>query len=567
MIEAIYQLGKELLEKEKEERKEWYWEEPKADRVLILEFENGKFKEINEAKNVHSLAGKLLYKKVRASRRCNASTPTFYFNVRNPSKSINCLKAVINWLKDYGYDLKVEIDENLEKVLKNHSKNLNPREKILITVKVNGKFPGEIKELVEAFKKGYTEDLGFTDGKCSLCGRKTKVSGKKAPFSFYTIDKIGYISGFSEKYHKRGFPLCFDCFQSLERAKEFLKDRKFQLAKGAPKYQIIPSLVLSDGENLKVSELLEIDKLKKLNLSEEQEVHLSDAEEDILNYLKELPDILTLHFLFVEGNLSQERIRLYIQDVFPSRLKELFKAKRFAQEVSGLESFTGKEFTFTTLSKFFYDKKAKKKETNKNFLELLDRVFRRAPYSEEVLIKHLLEGIREAYHSELSNEKGSLRTRIIEALASYLFVKRATEKQAEEKMGKENLKKFVESLNFLQKPEEKGLFLLGVLVQKLLDRQYLERKSKPFLKKLSSFKLNQRGFEKLLPEVVSKLENYEAFKKKEKEIYQLAAEYFSQSPSKWRINPEKMNFVFALGMGLKEKIYKEILKEEKDDKE
>ena len=571
MIEAIYNLGRELL---KEDKTPWFYEKPEAQRVLILKFENGEFKGIDENKNISEIWQKLLYKRVRASRRCNSSSPTFYLNTSEPLKSLSCLKSIFNWLSKYGYETPINLEEEklLEK-LNEKVQNLNKKEKVLLTVEIDGKLPGEIEDLVEAFKRGYVEDLGYKDGTCSLCGRETKVSGRKSPFSFYTIDKPGYISGFQERFHYRGFPICFDCFRALERAKSFLEKKTFNLAKGTPKYLIVPSLIVSQEGHLEVSKILEIENLKrKVSLSSEQEARLSDTEDDILDYLKELEDALTFHFLFIKKSNAQEQIKLHIQDVFPSRLRELFRVKSKVEKLIDLK----REFTFSTISQFFYDKNSKSKSVKKEFLEIVDRVFRKSPVSESLLISNLLNGIREEYLRELSREGGNLTWKVREALASFLFVKEATENSLEETMEEnKTLKEFVDSLPIFnpKNPEEKAIFLLGTLTQKLLEKQYSERKSKPFLKKLSSFKLNQRGFEKLVGEVIEKLENYNAFTSFESKIHQLMSSYFAKSKPKWGINEERMNFLFTVGMGLKNEVYEAVEKElkrikgGKDDKE
>ncbi len=559
MIEAIYKLGKELL---KDDKTPWFYEKPEADRVLILKFKNGKFVGINEDKNISKLWNKLLFKRVSASRRCNSSTPTFFLNLGKPEKTISCLESIVNWLYKKGYKLPVKIDKKeLLLALKKKTTELKGKERIILTLEVDGKLPGEIEELVETFKRGYLEDMGYQDGVCSLCGKKTKVSGKKSPFRFYTIDKPGYISGFSKNFHHRGFPLCFDCFRALEKAKSFLSDKKFTLASGAPKYTVIPSMTLSRSGDLEVLRLLEIEELRKeIPLSDDQRVRLSDAEEDILNYLKELQDTLTFHFLFVQKRQSQEIIKLHIQDVFPSRLGELFKVKEIVENLVPLK----REFTFSTISKFFYDRNSKSKEVRKEFLEIVDRVFKGAPVSENRLLSNLLGGVREEYYKELSSEGGNLGEKAREALAAYLFVKGATENYQEEVMEEpKNLREFVDSLSFFnpQNPEEKGLFLLGALTQRLLEEQYKTRKSKPFLKKLSSFKLNQRGFENLVAEVMDKLESYGAFGASERKIQEVMSFYFAHAKPKWKIPQERMNFVFISGMGLKNKVYEAVSKE------
>jgi len=51
------------------------------------------------------------------------------------------------------------------------------------------------------------------------------------------------------------------------------------------------------------------------------------------------------------------------------------------------------------------------------------------------------------------------------------------------------------------------------------------------------------------------MEAYEVFGKFERELFDLASEYFAQSNEPWKLNLEEMNFVFAVGMGMKNKIY------------
>jgi CRISPR-associated protein Csh1 len=557
MIEALYTLGKELLE---EEDKEWVWEEPEADYLLILKFSNGKPRGVEVRKDIPSFGRKLLFKRIRASRRCNSSTPTIYLNLAEPEKTVSCLRAIFGWLEKYGYRVNLDLGTALEK-LKEWMKERNfSKERVLLTTEIDGKLPGEIPELVKAFKKGFLKDMGFEDGICSLCGEKKKVSGLKSPFAFYTLDKIGFISGFSKDSHFRGFPICFDCFRALEEAKSFLEKHRFRLAKGAPFYWLVPNLIKHTGEGLELDHiyyLYDIESLRKqLKLTEGEEQRLADVQEDLLDYLKELKDSVSFHFIFVSKKQAQELIKLHIQDVFPSRLKELFEVKHFAERLSGID-----EFTFSTLSSFYYEPNSKDRQVEKEFLELLDRIFRKIPVSELALIRRLLKGVQSAYYEEVNGKERSLQKKIQEAFASYLFAKFSTEGIMEEPKAT-SVKEFVDNLPLLREAEEKGLFLIGVLTQALLKSQALARKgSKPFLKKLAGFRLNQRGFEKLTVELLDKLESYEAFGKKERKLFELASWYFSQAKPNWNLTLERMNFIFAVGMGMKEKVYG-ILKQE-----
>ena len=172
-----------------------------------------------------------------------------------------------------------------------------------------------------------------------------------------------------------------------------------------------------------------------------------------------------------------------------------------------------------------------------------------------MLIKFLLNGIRQAYKEELEGEGKKIPYKSLDALASFLFVKATTEGIMSE-IKNDDIRSLIESLPLLKLPEAKGLFLLGILTQRLLDKQAGSREgNKPFLKKLSGFKLNEMGFKKLMPELREKMEAYEVFGKFERELFDLASEYFAQSNEPWRLSLEEMNFIFAVGMGMKNKVY------------
>jgi len=568
MIEALYNYGKVVLRETS-----GFQEEPSADVLLILDFDaSGNLESISLNRNISEVKDKLLYKKVRAAKRCNASSPTFYLNLKEPEKSVNsCLKGIFSHLKKFA-DSPIPEPSDYTQVLSKLKAYLSQvsfskKERVLLTVRFDGKFPAEIPALKSAFIKAIASDAGFSkkelvEGTCSLCREKKLVSGKKSPLACYTLDKIGYISGFSEKFHFRGFPLCYECYTLLEAAKNLVFKHTYTISRGAPKYIVIPNPVLSQ-ENTKVPEIKEIfeafydrEEFKKvLKLTEVERQKLTDSDEEILDLLKELKDILTLHFVFIEKQQAREVIKLYVQDVYPSRIKELFEAKTWVEKV--LEYKTpGREFTLGVLWRFFAKLDEHSKATfTKEFLELLDKIFRKVPYSQGLLVKILLNGIRRAYYESLETSNLTISFVAYDAFACYLFVKSATEgKMAEIK--KENVKEFLESLPLLKEPEAKGLFLLGVLTQRLLEEQSKEREgSKPFLKKLAGFKLDERGFKKLLPELMDKLEAYEAFGAGEAKLLELLSEYFAISPSPWRLNLEEMNFIFAIGMGMKRKVY------------
>ena len=571
MIEAIYNLGKLLKDKG-----------ANIDVLVVAEIEKGKLKSIYTTNKFD--VKKLEYKEVRAPNRCNSDVPVIKLETRfrerekaekAAKKKVDCLRKILNRLRkiestvpELNEETLIELHQKLSDIL--FDSNFGRGEMVFLALKFDDKFPGEIPQLMKAAKELSFEEMKFEDGVCALCGKRTKVSGLKFPFSFYTIDKPGYIPGLTKELHKRGFPVCSECLEVVEKAKKELEEHKFSLVREAPKYFLVPDFTLNRTSDVNAKEVIEIiydydfvKKLEKLKLSTSELERLSEDNEDILFILNQFDDFISFHFVFIQKNQSQEQIKLHIPDVFPSRIRELFSVKEFIDR--NFYSNLGKEFTLKVLSQFF-PRTGKDKLPQKEFLDLIDSVFRKIPYSEEVLIKHLLQGIRNAYFKDISEKTRSLPYRSFDALTSYLFVKAATEEDMED-LKKGSIRNLTESLPLLKKPEEKGIFLLGVLTQRLLDRQTSERGgAAPFLKKLKGFRLDRRDFEGLPLKLREKLDEYGAFKGMEREIFDVAMEYFSQSNS-WNLSVERMNFVFAVGMGMKNAVYNQIFGGGKDDKE
>ena len=106
----------------------------------------------------------------------------------------------------------------------------------------------------------------------------------------------------------------------------------------------------------------------------------------------------------------------------------------------------------------------------------------------------------------------------------------------------------------LNTPAKRGIFLLGALTQMLLNKQYLDRNSKPFMKKLKGLKMDERDIKALLPDVQNKLEEYDSFDKGKRIIAQEASKYILEAGENWKLTVDEINFFFSCGMNLFEEI-------------
>lgn len=72
---------------------------------------------------------------------------------------------------------------------------------------------------------------------------------------------------------------------------------------------------------------------KTLSLKREVKKRFIGDEDEILDYLADAEDSMTVNLLFLRKSNSAERILLLIEDVFPSHLREIFNAKEQVDKI------------------------------------------------------------------------------------------------------------------------------------------------------------------------------------------------------------------------------------------
>jgi CRISPR-associated protein Csh1 len=380
------------------------------------------------------------------------------------------------------------------------------------------------------------------------------------------LDKPHFIhGGFRRKEFV--FPVCYECGLKLKEGWNFVvRNLTFNFA-GKLKFHLIPELVIEDKEKLKwLVEKRLLKTAKKVDgLSEEAKDKLVQDERRILKKISEEKNYFTVHLLFLKKRNDEEKINLYLYGIYPSRLKELFEFKGYIDRLLGIN------FNYSTVWDFF------KKDYQKQFYEYTRSTFKGVPFNNVLLLKILLEKLK-----QLLNEKKRLNTferDLKKALGVYLFSLLTSGglnmegKNSNCLEGSQTLEEFLDCFPLLRGSAERGLFLLGVLTEKLLEVQ--EKRldgNKPFLKKLKGLKMGKRDFKNLFTEVVAKLEEYNqasdfrVLTKKVKKVIEKTAQYLLSSQD-WKLSDKEANFIFACGMGLSQKVF-EILdkKSSKKDK-
>ncbi|MCD6518968.1 MAG: hypothetical protein J7M05_03480, partial [Anaerolineae bacterium] len=311
------------------------------------------------------------------------------------------------------------------------------------TLTFNGKFMSEIPVIQEHFGKSRRKraSKSFSKGICAVCGKIKEVSGDISPFTFYTIDKPGYVvGGFDKSLAYKAFPLCYDCRDLIQRGRQHVEENlKFSfVSQSHIQYLLIPDFIF--GTEPVHQEVLDIltkertQRQRRLHSLKHQELRrITDDEEDILSLLSEEQDVMTFHFLFMTHQQSRETIELYIQDVYPSRLRALLDAKVTVERLMRLprEDGTWREYTFTyaTVYRFFSKADPTKRDPDllRHFYDLVDRTFRGVPVSIRYLIPFLVRQIRHDVVTPDRRDQGQYRFTIQDALATLLFVQLVTQ--------------------------------------------------------------------------------------------------------------------------------------------
>ena len=454
----------------------------------------------------------------------------------------SCLEMVKGSLEKSQNKIKTEITERIKDIGKGCG----------LTLRIGGEYLSEVAVFRNAFMQLVStkeDSISAPDKLCSLCGKiKSKVSAGAPAYKFYTIDKPGMISGhFMPEKSWRNYPVCQECSRALDEGKRVTEQNlKFSFY-GLP-YILVPKFLSGKPSEyiLRIITGNRMDKDIKIKTATGQK--LINTEDCMLHILAREQDNLTYNFLFSKKSNSAERILLLVEDVLPSRLRALFAAKSKVDHVFMDDPFhLGKVRSFFSKS----DESKRDNDLDKYFLEIIDKIFKGLPLSMSFLATHFMREIRR----DFNNQEGAL-FKVRNAMQSVIFFANLNmlgqrEVNMTETIFDHVFKKYESQLNT---QEKRGIFLLGALTKMLLNIQYRKRQSQPFLKQLMGLKMDSRNIIGLLPKIKSKLFEYDSLSKAKAQLIEVISRLLLESPTKWRISVDEINFYFVCGMSL----YKEI---------
>lgn len=304
--------------------------------------------------------------------------------------------------------------------------------------------------------------------------------------------------------------------------------------------------------------------------------HLTNDENEVLKTMSEQRNYLNNNFLFYSApkgfNGAVFNILLYIEDILPSRLKELFKIKEVVDQEEIFQNCEidiyqdrkkiGKgplEFNFGILRTFF-PRITNNRTFNKYFLDIINKIFTKKPVEYDFLLNFIVKKIRDDFMQNYPTKIDTLKAFMLLNYLNELNILKLKEEvkmetknlfmmEREEKEMEEKVELFFNKFSdFFGRDIKKAIFLEGVLTQYLLNIQYQERKATPFRIKLKSLKLDEKQIRKLLPEIQNKLEEYG--KNYYRDLESIISNYFISSGNDWNITNDEISFCFVLGMNL-----------------
>ncbi len=278
------------------------------------------------------------------------------------------------------------------------------------------KYLGDMEDLVSYLLESSQEkyDEISNDGTCCLCNKKSRVFGNASPITFYSLDKPGYIAGGMKKEQGyKNFPLCFECLLQLNEGAAYMQQLlEFKFA--GIRYYLIPETVYNNIDVL--DNIMTIyynfrqETEGKVTLSQGE--RLAAEEEDILGFLKDAEDTISLKFLFFQEQSSKFIILLLMEDILPSRLQTIFAAKQRAED-----HFIFKDHKFSAKLIqdiiFHYGVLRRLFPTVKGFLEIVNKTFKDERIDKQYILELIMERLRGIF-----NESRYMKIDVLQAFIS-----------------------------------------------------------------------------------------------------------------------------------------------------
>jgi CRISPR-associated protein Csh1 len=483
--------------------------------------------------------------------------------------------------------LEKSLKDNEDRILKDIVNKMEKDGTILTITFKDGEteyFVGDIEEFRSYFIYKATRDYYYiktgnihskSSGVCSICGEENEeVYGLFRKFGFYTVDKVGNVSGFNPNEAWKTFPICLKCALAVEDGKKYLDENLRGRFYGTEFYMIPKVLFEKDVEKI-LNRYNDLTKNAGINRD------YSKHEKLLLRFLKN-NDIYcyTTFMFFNEGN--DFKVLQMIEDVLPSRFSVLYDAvektenmtifknyrmnmdmkklnknqmEYFKSIFNNKEDLEGLRFLFGYIKEFVDN-------DNEVFLKLMNSIFSNEKIDYYYLINKFVSKIQQEFVNKKSISLWAYKSFMIINFLINLNLININSNTRGEIISEHSSKIiydyieidefFEDNKEFFNSNDKKAVFLTGVLVNKLLNLQYQKRQSKPFLAKLHGLKLDKSKVENIFKEATQKLMEYgqEDGINYYSRLRENIADKFIKSGNGWNLSNNEISYIFSLGIAM-----------------
>lgn len=603
LIGSLYNLGKFIVENNELEEIDVFQDTAKltsrTKRVLLinLEYIDTKFayKGIIENELNKSDSSKYLYK--GGPPNGVDYTPASLITSKAESTFKN---RVLKWFKthkdpEFLDKISDELNENKDQIISNLEEKFQSIDKknrvnVLLTISIQDgfekKFCGDYlifreilsEEAMQRYHNLKTIGESRGEGTCYLCDESKEVYGfvpNAFGFSFSTADKKGNVPNFIQADQWKQVPICGECAVFLEAGKKFVQEYlSFNLF--TLKFFVIPNFLFK-GDKKEFNEFHErVVELKgkkyEKGLIEEEN---SNEEDSLYSIVKNTDDVLEFKFLFydLKGGGKFIDILNYVESILPSWMKNIYTTQdivkndilfqednlklNFGKNVEGdfielrrtqSKGYINQYNWYAGFLREFFPSKY-----DKYFLDIIGFIVGGKSINKDFLISKFMDRIKQAHRDDPENDY-SMKLLTTEALMLYMFFNELNLLKGVDKMKigshneEDNEKEFFEVYGeFIDTPEKKAAFLMGVITKKLTAIQYRSLGSTPFMTKLWGLTLDQKKIQKLYPMIINKLREYKAAYP---DLEELISINLLKSNNIWKISGDETSFYFVLGFTL-----------------
>lgn len=597
MINALYNLGRYVAEKEQKGRIDIFPDEMKLNRskkILIINLEkiDGNYKYNRVILEDFDKSNKLKIKNLLYKGGPPAGvnfTPTSLVTASPESTFKN---RVLKWFKKYddkGFFDKIygELEENKDLIsskLKEEYSKLSKEDQtnLILTISIKdgsgNHYVGDFKIfheilLEETIKRySYLSSLGHSKGmgECYLCGTEKEVCGfvpNSFGFSFSNADKKGNTPNLVQTDQWKQVPICEECGVFLEAGKKFV-EKYLSFSNFSARYYVIPNFLFKGN----LEEYNEFYETVKYYGGKKYEDGLASEEDELYESTKDIEDILEFKFLFYETKSGGKYTDIlnYVESVLPSWVMAIHDAQFSVmndilfQEYNLKHIFGSSDGNFVELRISKSKKGIKKhnwygsflrnffpfKTDNKFFLDVVGSIIGGKPLNKDFLMSYFMQRIRKTHRQNPENDY-FVKIYAVESFMILMFLNELNLIKGDNKM---NIGTKNEQLNqndffevygeFVDTSDKKASFLMGVLTKKLTAIQYNSLGATPFMTKLWGLSLDQKKLEKLYPMVINKLREYKVVYK---DLEQLTSLNLLESSKNWKLSRDETSFYFTLG--------------------